>query len=68
VPAAAQGTDAGKKIIGRKRNIITDTLGLLLVVLVTAASVQDGPAGLELLTKAAAWPATTKPCPPAPKP
>ena len=68
MPAATQGTDAGKKIIGRKRNIITDTLGLLLVVLVTAASVQDGPAGLELLTKAAAGPATTKPCPPAPKP
>jgi transposase len=54
VPAATQGTDAGKKIIGRKRNIITDTLGLLLAVLVTAASVQDGPAGLQLLTRAAA--------------
>jgi transposase len=54
VPAATQGTDAGKKIIGRKRNIITDTLGLLLVVLVTAASVQDGPAGLQLLAKTAA--------------
>jgi transposase len=54
VPAATQGTDAAKKIAGRKRSIITDTLGLLLVVLVTAASVQDGPAGLQLLTKAAA--------------
>jgi transposase len=54
VPAATQGTDAAKKIVGRKRSIITDTLGLLLVVLVTAASVQDGPAGLQLLTKAAA--------------
>jgi transposase len=54
VPAATQGTDAGKKIVGRKRSIITDTLGLLLVVLVTAASVQDGPAGLHLLAKAAA--------------
>jgi transposase len=54
VPAATQGTDAAKKIVGRKRNIITDTLGLLLVALVTAASVQDGPAGLQLLTKAAA--------------
>ena len=53
VPAATQGTDA-KKIVGRKRSIITDTLGLLLAVLVTAASVQDGPAGLQLLTKAAA--------------
>lgn len=54
VPAATQGTDAAKKIVGRKRSIITDTLGLLLVALVTAASVQDGPAGLQLLTKAAA--------------
>jgi len=54
VPATTQGTDAAKKIVGKKQSIITDTLGLLLVVLVTAASVQDGPAGLQLLTKAAA--------------
>jgi transposase len=61
VPAATQGTDAAKKIIGRKRSIITDTLGLLLTVLVTAASVQDGPAGLQLLAKtAAAHPAICK--------
>jgi len=46
---------AGPGIVGsRKRSIVTDTPGLLLVVLVTAASVQDGPAGLQLLTKAAA--------------
>jgi transposase len=36
-----RGYDAGKKINGRKRHIAVDTLGLLLVVLVTAASVQD---------------------------
>jgi transposase len=54
VPAATQGIDAGKKIVGRKRSIVTDTLGLLLAVLVTAASVQDGPAGLQLLTTVAA--------------
>ena len=54
VPAATQGTDAAKKIVGRKRLIITNPLGLLLAVLVTAASVQDGPAGLYLLTRAAA--------------
>ncbi|MDQ1051586.1 transposase [Streptomyces sp. V4I2] len=38
VPAAGQGVDAGKKIVGRKRSIVVDTLGLLLTVLVTAAS------------------------------
>lgn len=36
-----RGYDAGKKINGRKRHIAVDTLGLLLCVLVTAASVQD---------------------------
>ena len=51
VPAATQGIDAGKKIVGRKRSIITDTIGLLLAVLVTASSVQDGTAGQLLLTR-----------------
>jgi hypothetical protein len=37
VPLDTQGIDAGKKIIGRERGIITDTLGLLLAVIVTAA-------------------------------
>lgn len=41
VPAASRGYDAGKKINGRKRHIIVDTLGLLLVVAVSAACVQD---------------------------
>ncbi|MFD5081665.1 IS5 family transposase [Kitasatospora sp. NPDC058406] len=54
VPAATQGIDVGKKIVGRKRNIVTDTLGLLLAVLVTAASVHDGTAGQQLLTRVAA--------------
>ncbi|MGW2194393.1 transposase, partial [Streptosporangium sp. NPDC001682] len=54
VPAAGQGYDAGKKITGRKRSIVTDTLGLLLAVMVTAASVSDGAAGLPLPTQVAA--------------
>lgn len=29
VPASSQGIDAGKKTVGRKRSIVTDTLGLL---------------------------------------
>lgn len=36
-----RGYDAGKKVKGRKRHIAVDTLGLLLGVVVTAASVQD---------------------------
>ncbi|GAP50267.1 transposase IS4 family protein [Streptomyces azureus] len=54
VPATSQGTDAGKKIVGRKRSIVTGTLGLLLAVLVTAASVQDSVAGARLLGQVAA--------------
>jgi transposase len=54
VPASSQGVDAGKKIIGRKRSIVTDTLGLLLAVLVTAARVQDSAAGTRLLDQVAA--------------
>lgn len=52
VPARTQGIDAGRKIVGRKRSIITDTLGLLLAVLVTAAGVQDSTAGRPLLEQA----------------
>ena len=37
----SRGYDAGKKINGRKRFIVTDTLGLLVVVCVMAASRQD---------------------------
>jgi hypothetical protein len=35
------GYDAGKKINGRKRFIVTDTMGMLITVMVCAASVQD---------------------------
>ena len=53
-PESTQGIDAGKKIKGRKRHIATDTLGLLLVVLVTAASVQDNAGGTALIRELAA--------------
>ena len=36
-----RGYDSGKQIKGRKRHLLVDTLGLLLAVVVTAASVQD---------------------------
>jgi putative transposase len=38
----AAGYDGGKKIKGRKRHIVVDTLGLLLAVAVTAANLDDG--------------------------
>jgi hypothetical protein len=52
--AVTQGTDAGKKILGRKRGIITDTFVLLLAVVVTAASVSDNVIGVNLLDQATA--------------
>jgi putative transposase len=39
-----RGYDGGKKVTGRKRHIFVDTLGLLLAVTVTAASVDDAAA------------------------
>jgi len=36
-----RGYDAGKKINGRKRHIVVDTLGLILSVVVHAANIQD---------------------------
>ncbi|MFD9822666.1 IS5 family transposase [Streptomyces violascens] len=52
VPLTSQGTDAGKKIIGRKRGVITDTTGLLMVLLVLAADASDSAIGLRLLDTA----------------
>ena len=39
--AGLRGYDKGKQVNGRKRHLLVDTLGLLLAVIVTAASVQD---------------------------
>ncbi len=50
----SRGYDAGKKINGRKRHIAVDTVGLLICVLVTAASVQDRDGARPLLAKMAA--------------
>ncbi len=54
VPEASQGYDAGKRVKGRKQHIATDTLGLLLAVVITAASVQDTNGGKEVTTRLAA--------------
>lgn len=53
VPTHHQGAhstvDGGKKIKGRKRHIVVDTLGLVLAVAVTAAALHDGRSAPEVL-------------------
>src|SRR6267378_330247 len=44
-----RGYDGGKKIKGRKRHLLVDTLGLFLVVLMTSAGLDDGVAAPILL-------------------
>jgi putative transposase len=55
---AEVGVDGGKMVRGRKRHIVTDTLGLLLIVVVTAANRDDGATAPRLLAglPAAAFP------------
>ena len=45
------GYDGGKKIKGRKRHIVVDTLGLLLAVVVTAGNLDDGTHAPKVLGK-----------------
>lgn len=45
------GYDAAKKIDGRKRHIVVDTLGLLLAVVVTAATVDDARGAQQVVGK-----------------
>jgi putative transposase len=45
------GSDGAKKMDGRKRHIVVDTLGLLLAVVVTAANVDDGVAAPQVVGK-----------------
>lgn len=49
VGGEARGYDGGKKIKGRKRHLLTDTLGLLVGVVVLAANIDDGTAAPTLL-------------------
>ena len=49
VPKASRGWDNAKKVNGRKRHIAVDSMGLLLAVVITAASVQDRDAARPLL-------------------
>ena len=50
----SRGYDAGKKIEGRKRHLAVDVMGLILAVVVTAASVQDRDGARPLLWRLAA--------------
>jgi putative transposase len=45
------GYDGGKKVKGRKRHLVVDTLGLLLAVAVTAANCDDGSYASRVLAK-----------------
>ncbi len=53
-PESAQesGFDGGKLIKGRKRHIVVDTIGYLIIVLVHAANIYDSRAAREVLTAA----------------
>jgi putative transposase len=44
-----RGYDGGKKVNGRKRHLLVDSMGMLLAVLVTGAQVDDAAAAKELL-------------------
>lgn len=48
-----RGYDGGKKITGRKRNLLVDTLGLLLAVAVTSAAMDDAAAAPLVLKQVA---------------
>jgi transposase len=48
------GFDAGKKVQGRKRHLVVDTLGLLLAVVVTSAAVPDRAAAGQAVAQACA--------------
>lgn len=54
VPAATTGKDAGKRVPGRKKGIAVDIIGLIIAVVVTAASAHENAVGTALLDKVAA--------------
>jgi putative transposase len=47
--AGERGYDAGKKILGRKRHILTDTMGLILSAIVHSGAIQDRDGAKQLL-------------------
>ena len=51
IGGSERGDDGGKKIKGRKRHLLVDTLGLLIAVVITGANVDDGTAAPQLLAQ-----------------
>ena len=49
-----RGYDGAKRLKGRKRHLLVDTLGLLIMVVVTAANADDGTAAPRLLSQVSA--------------
>ena len=60
VPAGTTGRDPAKKVPGRKRGLAVDVLGLVIAVVVLAASAHDNTAGIALLDKVAAHAPTAR--------
>jgi transposase len=54
VPSSTTGKDAGKRVPGRKRGLAVDVLGLVVAVVVLAASMHENVAGIALLDRVAA--------------
>ncbi len=60
VPADTTGRDAAKKVPGRKRCLAVDVLGLVVAVVVLAASAHENTAGIALLDQVAEQSGTVK--------
>ncbi len=52
--AGRRGDDGAKQVTGRKRHLLVDTLGLLLMIVVTAASVGERAGGEQVVSQAEA--------------
>jgi transposase len=55
VPAATTGKDAAKRVPGRKRGLAVDAFGLIIAVVVMAASATDNQIGVRLLDRVVAY-------------
>ncbi|MEO3802049.1 transposase [Nonomuraea sp. B1E8] len=63
VPASTTGKDAAKRVPGRKRGLAVDVLGLVIAVVMLAASAHDNTAVIALLDRVAATTCRHSKCP-----